>query len=67
MTRPLAGVVIGAGDRGANAYAPYLLEHPEIAVEVEKKIREQLLPKSNVEEKADADEAGANVTAIKEA
>jgi predicted dehydrogenase len=26
--RALAGVVIGAGDRGRNAYVPYLLRHP---------------------------------------
>ena len=25
----LTGVVIGAGDRGAGAYAPHLIAHPE--------------------------------------
>ncbi len=29
-TGPLKGVVIGAGDRGANAYVPLLLERPEL-------------------------------------
>jgi predicted dehydrogenase len=29
MKNGLRGVVIGAGDRGANAYVPYLLRHPE--------------------------------------
>ncbi|MHA1732912.1 MAG: Gfo/Idh/MocA family protein [Promethearchaeota archaeon] len=29
VSRKLAGIVIGAGSRGMDAYAPYLLDHPE--------------------------------------
>lgn len=29
MTKPLTAILIGAGDRGYNAYGPYALEHPE--------------------------------------
>jgi hypothetical protein len=29
MTRPVTSILIGAGNRGADAYAPYALQHPD--------------------------------------